>query len=176
MNNESNVRSAEFWVGHTIVLVATVLGVYLAAIAGLKQAVQFELVKSDRDTYYLANSLYEETLSNVIIIRQLAEAKKDGGSFSIRKETPEYNKFLWESMKFADSTFEVPPNVLNGIQRYYQDVNTVIDHMGRYWQNVSKDAKKLLALCDELEKNELAALKAQTAQLKENLAEYGISP
>jgi hypothetical protein len=35
----------KFWVSHLIILLATVLGVYLAASAGLKSAVQFELIK-----------------------------------------------------------------------------------------------------------------------------------
>ena len=57
--------SKEFWISHTIVLFATVIGVYLAASAGLQSALQFEIIKSDRDSYFLRSAMYDELKDNV---------------------------------------------------------------------------------------------------------------
>jgi len=49
----SELRSGAFWVGQIIMLVATVLGIYLAASLGFKQALKLNLVEADRTTYYI---------------------------------------------------------------------------------------------------------------------------
>lgn len=61
----NELKSGSYWVGHFITLLATVIGVYYAAIAGFDVAVRLEMVKADRGTYYVADSLYKELDFNV---------------------------------------------------------------------------------------------------------------
>lgn len=72
--------NAKFWVSHLIVLFGTVLAVYLAASAGLKTAVQFEVVKSDRDSYYMRSALLDELSDNLDKIQKWGEEYKGGNA------------------------------------------------------------------------------------------------
>lgn len=54
-----------YWIGHSFTVLATIVGVYLAASVGFKKAVELELLRADRGTYYLAQSLLGETQANL---------------------------------------------------------------------------------------------------------------
>ncbi len=43
--------NAEFWIANFVVMASTVIGVYLAAQAGFKTALQFEVARSERDGF-----------------------------------------------------------------------------------------------------------------------------
>ena len=68
--NVSKSKTTEFWVSHLIIFAGTIIGVYLAASAGLKVAIQFELIKSDRDSYYMRSALLDELKDNTDTIHK----------------------------------------------------------------------------------------------------------
>ena len=61
----SELRSAAYWVGHLLTTLATIIGIYLAAIVGFDVALKLDLLDSDQGTYYVAESMYQELDFNV---------------------------------------------------------------------------------------------------------------
>jgi len=54
---KSDLINPAYWIGHAFAITATVFGVYLAASLGFKKAVELEILRADRGTYYVAQSL-----------------------------------------------------------------------------------------------------------------------
>ena len=44
--------NAEFWVSNLVIVLSTLLGVYLAAQAGYRTAIDFELARAEREIFH----------------------------------------------------------------------------------------------------------------------------
>lgn len=111
--------NAEFWVSHFIILLSTVLGVYLAALAGYRTAVEFEVTSTDRQGYYMRRALLDEVKQNFVWSDAMVDAimKDWRAGFSGQK----IKTYVWETMKEQSITFQLSPEVLSTIQEYYDD-------------------------------------------------------
>jgi hypothetical protein len=65
--------NAEFWISNLIIMASTVLGVYLAAQAGYRTALEFEVARGDRDGYYMRRALLDELKDNVAAVKAWSE-------------------------------------------------------------------------------------------------------
>lgn len=115
------VRKVSFWVSQIFILSATIIGVYLAANQGFKQAIAYEKLMSDKSNYYLRLSLKSELIDNVQLVRGYAAKLKTGG-IAARKEPFKLDTFIWDSMKFSSATLETPSTLLNGSRNFYRKV------------------------------------------------------
>lgn len=129
--NVTSSRNREFWYGHLVVLIATVLAVYLAASTGLKTAIEFELIKGDRDGYYMRTALLAEVNDNVEKMESWGKEYRGGQArkFMGQPEDFQLDNFIWMAMRDNPATFEVPGDILTGIRRYYAESNTTLRKM-----------------------------------------------
>ena len=120
----------EFWLSHLVVLVSTVCAVYLAAMAGLQTAVEFEVVQSERNSYYLQSSLLDEFKDNTEQALKMSEdclgeeVDSNGKHLIFKyvgvKNEHELDKFIWTAMLDSSDTFEIPRRILTGVRQYYK--------------------------------------------------------
>ena len=61
--------NAEFWISNLMIMASTVLGVYLAAQAGYKTALEFEVARGERDGYYMRRALLDELKDNLDAVK-----------------------------------------------------------------------------------------------------------
>lgn len=124
-------KNREFWFGHLVVLIATVMAVYLAASAGLKTAVEFELIKSDRDSYYMRTALLDEVSDNVQSLEAWGKEYRGGNARKFMNHPDDFTMdyFIWETMKDNPGTFEIPGDILTGIRRYYREADATLRKM-----------------------------------------------
>ena len=129
--NVSGNSNREFWFGHIIILLATVAGVYLAASAGLKTAVEFELIKSDRDSYYMRSALLDEVTDNATQMETWGKEYRGGQARKFIGNPADFklDNFIWQTMKDSPGTFEIPSEILTGIRRYYRESDNTLRHM-----------------------------------------------
>ena len=129
--NVSGNSNREFWFGHALILLATVLAVYLAASAGLKTAVEFELIKSDRDSYYMRSALLDEVRDNTQRMEQWGKEYRGGKARKFIGNPADFklDDFIWQTMKDNPGTFEIPSEVLTGVRRYYRLSENTLRHM-----------------------------------------------
>jgi hypothetical protein len=168
----------EFWVGHAIVLMATVIAVYLAASAGFAQAVKFELVKANMDSFHLRNSMLDELTDNITYMDTIGKEYLGGKSakYSGKKGQFGLQQFVWEGMKFSPVTFETPSDILTPIRRYYALSSHAIDKMTDRQPTVMtrKLVKEAMEEGERLKRELIPKIKANIEALRVDLKNYNI--
>jgi len=147
-----------------MVLVATVLGVYLAATAGFSQALKLDLLQSDRGTYYVAESLYQElNFNNTNMEGYLERAKDKQNVFKEHIAGIRLNEFIFNTAQESDSTFEIDPGLLSEVSNYYFNTGNAVDN---YYATGMQSPAALMAVV----KRETEKLKTQ--ETLDRLANY----
>jgi len=170
----------EFWISHAVVLLSTVLGVYLAALAGYKTAIEFEAVRTDRDGYYLRRALLDETKQNLdwgdkMAQAALADAREGGAHFNMGRQTAQ--TFVWETMKQQSATLQLPPDTLAAIREYYADVDGHVKAITKPMTPSDFRVKEAMAWQTETKKVRDAAvrtLERDLAEMRTELTAKGI--
>jgi len=165
--------SPEFWVGHLLVMVSTILGVYLAAHSGLKTAVEFDSLRADRDNYYLRANLRDEILFNVSVSEKIIKKINKHGTF-YRSNYSSYQLYIMETMKEQPNALHTPNAILNGTLRYYDKVDRLIRQRKKRWISYPKLAKELRKEIDLLRETVLTQLDNNLISLKTHLDENGV--
>jgi hypothetical protein len=192
--------NAEFWVANLIVLVSTVLGVYLAAQAGYKAAMEFEVARADRDGYYLRRALLDEVKENLDKVDEWGAGVEKtlrnristdyflptdtwhsyfseksgwkGGNWA--PDEIKMNTFVWETMKQQSTTFHLSPKVLSAVRRYYENMdNNDKDIRSRDWK-AGVAAKAIVTDTRKMRDEITPALEADLNRLKSRLAGKGV--
>jgi hypothetical protein len=167
---------AEFWVSHLLIIITTIIGVYLAASSGFKIAVEFELVKSDRDSYYQRSAMRDELIDN---INQLEKWGKDYTSGGVKnyvgQDAKELDQFVWKTMQFSQGTFEIPTEILSGIRGFYTSMTWYLNKMSEKKGNASF-VKEMLKKVEMTKSNLLPKIDTDLAALRQRLLDYKINP
>ncbi len=164
----------EFWIGHFLIMVSTVLGVYLAAHSGLKTAVQFDAITSDKDNYYLRANLKDEIVYNIGVTERIIKQIEKYGTFD-RKNYPKFQSYVMDTMKEQSNTLKTPNIILSGTLQYYDRVERLFDQRKRHHFNYPELAKKLRKEIDDYKKNILSVIDKDQEELKARLAEAGVT-
>ena len=127
MSKNNELIRPGYWIGHILAVVATIVGVYLAASVGFKKAVELELLRADRGTYYVAKSLLSQTEVNLAQFDEFIQ--KTNGKSRIKDEIQgiHLNDFVIQSAKFSESTFELDPQVLTEVSQFYSNLRASFD-------------------------------------------------
>lgn len=159
----------EFWLGNLFIVFSTVLGVYLAAHSGLKTAVEFDRISSERDNYYLRANLRDEVLYNVAIGEEIVKTVDKLGTFD-RSNHPAFQHYVMETMKDQPNTLKTPNKILSGILRYYDDINSYLSLRERRHISYPEMADKMRERITEFKKTTLSLLDADLQALQQRLA------
>lgn len=166
----NEIKKASFWVSQIFIIIATVLGVYLAASQGYKQAVQFENMTSYKDNYYLQKSLQYELQDNIVILKNYMANIQNGNYYGARVEPLGFYTLIWENMKFSKTTLGTPPDFLRQAQQFYREVAKLHERIGKSDISVPIGVKKLQEQIDLIEHNLIPALEKSTKQIKKELS------
>ncbi|OCG03994.1 hypothetical protein [Gilliamella sp. wkB112] len=171
VNSEKNeeIKKASFWVNHIFILLATVIGVYLAANQGYKQAVQFENMKSYKDNYYLQKSLQYELIDNINILKNYLVKCQDSSYLGARTEPLNFYTLVWDNMKFSSTTLGTPPELLRDAQRFYREVDRIHNEIAKGNIGVTVGVSKLQEQINHIEKELLPALDSSTKKIEKIL-------
>ncbi|MWP46770.1 hypothetical protein [Gilliamella sp. Pas-s27] len=164
-NQIDEIKKVSFWVSQLFILIATIVGVFLAANQGFKQAVQFENMKSYKENYYLQKSLQYELLDNIAILKAYMAKSQDSSYFGARSEPLNFYTLVWDNMKFSSTTLGTPPKFLRDSQRFYREVNRLHDEIAKGNMAIAIGITKLQEQIDLVEKDLLPALDASTKEI-----------
>lgn len=172
---ESN--NFEFWVSNIVIIFSTVLGVYLAAQAGYRTAVEFEAVRSDRENYFMRRALLEEVKDNLDQADQFANyiINGDGWRFAGNADQYKLQSYVWETMKEQSTTFQLPPDVLTSVRRYYDSAAAYAENMARGQATAVGAAKALQEETKKVREATLPALEASIERLRVRLEQKGVA-
>ena len=182
-------KTKEFWLSNLVILISTVLAVYLAARAGLATAVEFEMVRSDRSSYYLQSSLLDEFKDNTDLALKLSEDSMDKEPDKkgkrkvfqyLGKNKHEIDTYVWTAMLESSETFEIKSQILTGIRRYNKLAKRVIDSVskaeyGKSWNY--RYTSQIISLLKETKKAKsklIPMMQEEILILKKRLDSYGV--
>ncbi|MCD8523849.1 MAG: hypothetical protein LRY66_13760 [Saccharospirillaceae bacterium] len=170
------LTSSGFWIGHLLMIAATIAGVYLAAQAGLQQAILFNDITSKETNYYLRQSLHDEVSINVKILRQYNEDYFGRGISvqELKQNNPKISRYVWEAMKFSPNTLETPSYFLSEIQNFYRNVDDLIEKREKFTYGPTHASKLLVEQLDRMEKTVLPKLAANGEKLAADLLVHNV--
>jgi len=173
---DDEIKKISYWVGQSIMLVATVLGVFLAAQVGLRQAIIFDDIASKESNYYLRQSLYQEVSDNVALLRTYND---EYFGRNVPKQTllanhPKISYYVWETMKFSPFTLETPSHFLSESRAFYDLAEDLIAKREAGILGAGFVKKLMNDKLDHVEKNVLPLIKANTDKLASELADYDV--
>lgn len=178
---ESNFKSRDkdeskkfsFWISQFFILLATVLGVYLASSQGFKQALAYGNIQGDRANYYLRKSLQGEIADNLELVREYMKRLK-GGSLADRKAPFRLDTFVWENMKYSSATLETPPELLRESRVFYRGIADLQEKIANNTYSADKGIEKLQELVKHMEVDVFPKFADDTAALQKSLQERGV--
>lgn len=173
LDNQELVKSS-FWISQIFMIIATITGVYLAAMEGLSQAIAFDSLMSQQNNYHLRRALYDELADNVAILNAYADKVEKERPYDIKQHHPTVATFVWENMRFSQSTLETPAEFLSATRRFYADSNDVVGKMESKFYGPSHGVKLLREVTLKLEQDTLPKLKQNYESLGVSLKEAGV--
>ena len=173
---DDEIKKISYWVGQSIMLVATVLGVFLAAQVGLRQAIIFDDIASKESNYYLRQSLYQEVSDNVALLRTYNDEYlgRNVPKQTLLANHPKISYYVWETMKFSPFTLETPSHFLSESRAFYDLAEDLIAKREAGILGASFVEKLMNDKLDHVEKNVLPLIKANTDKLASELADYDV--
>lgn len=168
-------RLFEMSINNLFIIIGTVLGVYLAAQSGFEKAIEFELARSDRDSYYLRKAFMDEFVDNLDMIERWGTEFTGGGArkFIGHPEKYKLNTFVWETMKRSSDTFEIPTQILSKTRRYYLNTNLYLTKMTDI-RPERKAVDTMIAETRDTRKGVLPLMERDLQLLEEKLRKYRI--
>ncbi len=187
--------NAEFWLSNLFIVASTIIGVYLAAQAGFTTALQFEIARSERDGYYMRRALLDEVKDNLASVDEWSGAFEkvlrnrisdqyflpsdtwtmywsDKNGWSNAGAVPEDLKmqtFVWETMKQQAITFQLAPELLSAVRRYYDSMDGNMKEVrGGEWK-AGPAAKSILEDTKRMREEAVPAFEKDIAELRESL-------
>jgi hypothetical protein len=166
----------EFWVSNAVIVMSTILGVYLAAQAGYKTALDFEVARSEREGFYMRRALLDEVKDNLARADDISKHMKENG-WRFKASDPEIFKlqsYIWETMKEQDVTFQLPSDILTGVRRYYDKSNGYAKSLAVGQGTAIEAADSWLKDTEEVRSKVVPAMERDIAQLQERLVDRGV--
>lgn len=169
-------NNLEFWVSNLVIIVSTVLGVYLAAQAGYRTALDFETARGERENYYLRRALLEEVRDNLDQADKFADfvVDRNGWRFTGTAETYKLQSYVWETMRQQTTTFQTPPEILTAVRRYYESARGYADSLARGQGTAIEAAKAWREDTKKVRETTLPALEQSIATLRQRLEARGV--
>ncbi|MHC5226491.1 hypothetical protein [Ignatzschineria sp. LJL83] len=120
-STQSEIKKPSFWVSQLFILMATILGVYLAATQGFKQAMQFDHITNQKNIYYLQQSLKNEIESNLSSIELFIDESKNA-SDPWKAYPLETSSFIWHNMQEAPISLQLQPTILQSAEKIMTNI------------------------------------------------------
>jgi len=155
-------------------IIATIVGVFLAAQEGLSQAILFDTLNSKENNFYLRYSLDNEITVNLATLKEYANRVEENKTYDIKAHHPALLNFVWENMKYSPSTLETPSHILSKASQFYLKANMIVDKIETRKYGAKFGANQLRILISDMENTGLKALRENHQRLAKELAQADI--
>ncbi|MCC5858839.1 MAG: hypothetical protein JJT90_11830 [Ectothiorhodospiraceae bacterium] len=172
-----DLGNSGFWISQLFVVVATIIGVYLAAHAGLKQAIVFDELTTRERNYHLRASLHDELRDNVHVLRNYVEESlsQNLSRTMLQNQRPAISQFIWETMRYSPRTLETPSVFLTEGRRFYARAEDIIRKAENGVYGAQHAAGLLDDLLNQMEEELLPRLHDNYTALGEELRRQGVN-
>ncbi len=172
--DNSDLIKTGFWVGQVFMLIATMLGVYLASQEGMSQAMTFNDINNLTDNYHLRRSLKDELSDNVDKLDSTIAYLHQGHSYYAEKDRPQFDTYIWQAMRFSPRTMETPSPILTGVRRFHSEVEDLLMRLDKKYLGRNVVIERLEALSLQTKEQTLAYMTADLEQIKNVLGQHNV--
>jgi len=169
-----DLSKSSFWISQLFMIIATIVGVFLAAQEGLSQAILFDTLNSKENNFYLRYSLDNEITVNLATLKEYANRVEENKTYDIKAHHPALLNFVWENMKYSPSTLETPSHILSKASQFYLKANMIVDKIETRKYGAKFGANQLRILISDMENTGLKALRENHQRLAKELAQADI--
>ncbi|MGI2152794.1 hypothetical protein ACROAK_07915 [Shewanella oncorhynchi] len=174
LDNTELIKTS-FWVSQIFIIIATVVGVYLAAQEGLSQAIKFDALSNMQNNYHLRHALYDEVSDNVEILSHYADTVETVSSNSLVKMHPQMGLFVWDNMRYSANALETPSDILSDIRRLYLESEKIISNIETRHYSVCYGKDQLQNVLSKIKEDTLPKLKTNYETLSKELKDNDIA-
>ena len=174
LDNTELIKTS-FWVSQIFIIIATVVGVYLAAQEGLSQAIKFDALSNMQNNYHVRHALYDEVSDNVEILSHYADTVETVSSNSLVKMHPQMGLFVWDNMRYSANALETPSDILSDIRRLYLESEKIISNIETRHYSVSYGKDQLQNVLSKIKEDTLPKLKTNYETLSKELKDNDIA-
>ncbi|WP_434340376.1 hypothetical protein [Motilimonas cestriensis] len=172
--DNSDLIKTGFWVGQVFMLIATMLGVYLASQEGMSQAMTFNDINTLQDNYHLRRSLRDEFSDNIDKLDETIAFLRQGHTYFAEKDQPKFDTYVWQAMRFSPRTMETPAPILTGVRRFHSEVDDLLMRLDKKFLGRSLITERLEAVSKQAREETLAYLEADLINIKQVLLSYNV--
>ncbi|MCE0555823.1 hypothetical protein [Motilimonas sp. E26] len=172
--DNSDLIKTGFWVGQVFMLIATMLGVYLASQEGMSQAMTFNDINTLQDNYHLRRSLRDEFSDNIDKLDETIAFLRQGHTYFAEKDQPKFDTYVWQAMRFSPRTMETPAPILTGVRRFHSEVDDLLMRLDKKFLDRSLITERLEAVSKQAREETLAYLEADLINIKQVLLSYNV--
>ncbi len=124
----SEIGGAKFLAGQFFTILASVVGVYFASYVSFQRSLKHsKLVKAQQRSALLTGSR-EELNQNIARMRKLDERlPAESGTGLSGGDWPHLRLFVWQAVGRSSSAFDLPPQILTGMQALYEDLGGMLE-------------------------------------------------
>ncbi len=163
----------EFWLGQFFMIVATVLGVYLAANSGFQKALEFENLQKSKEAYLLERALVDEVAQNFEYMQEwfvLYEKDPGRNELNYSPDAHSIDDLIFSTIAENDATTGIAYDELKDISSFYRFAQPVLADMKKGnpfdFNFVKKDYDALFTVTTDTLKRLYASLDAQKKKLE----------
>lgn len=123
----SEIGGAKFLLGQFFTILASAVGVYFASYVGFQRSLKHSRLVKAQQTSALLTATRVELTQNIVRMRQLDERlPAELGNGVSSEEWPHLRLFVWHAAGRSSYAFDLPPQILNGVQALYEDLGAML--------------------------------------------------
>ena len=168
-------KNPEFIVTQLAMVLATVAGVYLASSEGLKAAIQFQLIESDRTSYYQQTALAHELRTNTEELEEYITLWEKPNTIVTEGYLPSFDTFVWQASTESEGTFEIAPPLLLGMVEFHREVDNAIQARLNKKNSREEMMAALIGQRDKARNKTLPGLEKSRDALRARLDKYDVA-
>ncbi len=172
--DNSELVKTSFWVSQLLMVLATVLGVYLAAQQGLSQAIKFDSLVNTQNNYHLQRALYDEVRDNLQTLEAYMVDIDKLRPLDLRSLHPQLSDFVWQNMYYSANALETPAEILTAIRRFRIESAQLIEKMEKQELSRGVGTTRLRALVGKISADTLPKLQLSFQRMELELQRSGM--
>ena len=123
----SGAWGAKWVIGQLFTILASAFGIYLASFVSFQRGLKHSKLVKAQQTSGLLTATRQELTDNIVRMRKLDERLPAESGYGLSaSDWPALRLFVWHAVGRSSAAFDLPPQLLNGVQAFYEDLDGML--------------------------------------------------
>jgi hypothetical protein len=117
----------KFLISQLFTILASAFGIYFASYVSFQRSLKHSKLVKAQQTSALLTATRQELTGNIGRMRKFEERLPGESGYGLsNEEWPALRLFVWHAAGRSSAAFDLPPEILNGIQGFYEDLGVML--------------------------------------------------